>query len=209
MAKYPGFSQDFVNQVQNIKLLFDLGCITICKWSEGNLAAFLLTKPVMQFSYKDLSLIKIGNKPDAIEYDVQYDLSEMLEDIVNHKNRNEVISEFVKFLMIPLMVKLYEAFKDDNGRFKIVENESWFIFLRNLRLVSAHGIDMIWDEIKDYGTGQVFYDRKGDGKKIILDKSLKGQEFNLEQIGGFFTLIDLASYVYDFARQQLQNNTSI
>jgi hypothetical protein len=174
-----GFTPGFLNQLTNIRHSFMLSLAGCALLGDDEALSLLETKSV-----------------EADQYGMHgKDIVSLVRESRDSGSFSLLMREYILFLCRGLFIQLYEAFKGDKNRFNEVKGEDWFVFMGSVRHALAHGIDAFWGKIDDYGTGQVSYTRKCDGKTMVLDKSLRGQQMRLEHIGGLDTVFDLMECV--------------
>lgn len=190
-----GFTKGFLAQVTNIqnKLLLSLA-----------LAKLLMHKDVWNILEREY--YPIGDK----KFEFRNFSQALRQSEKPQEELNIQIDDYLKFTCRSLFINLYEAFKNDDERFKKVKGTNWFIFLANLRHSCAHGIDAIWN-INDYGSGEISYTRQIDGKKMVIDKAWDKQPMTFEQIGGWGTIYDLVDFIKNQVKEyvNLRDTNSI
>jgi hypothetical protein len=175
-----GFTKEFLSQVTNLKNSYLLSFATINLLNHDNVLTIL----------KEYHL-----KTGGLTFNFS-DISNLVQQSKQKKNKDfEILTwEYLMFSTRSLLLYLYEGFKNDEIRYEKVKEEDWFVFLANLRRSLAHGMDAIWD-IKDYGKSEIFYIRKNDNTKIIIDKEWDRTYIKLDQVGGWYTIIDIINFI--------------
>jgi len=175
-----GFTEQFCSQITNLKNSYLLSFAIVHLVSQDD-AVSILEKgsfTVGAYSFKFSNITNLVKKSK-----------------LSGNNDLEIMTwEYLMFSARILFINQYEAFKDDKARYSRVKDSDWFVFLANIRHSLAHGIDAVWD-IKDYGKKEIFYLRKCDGSKLILDKKWDKMPMKFDQIGGWETVLDLVLFV--------------
>jgi hypothetical protein len=155
----------------------------------------------------DPSIINQFEKVNTLTIDDTYELSflELISEVMKDPQKNA--NEFMHFHLRGIFIILYEAFKNDQIRYKAVSHENWFEFLWLLRNSMAHGIEADWGEIYPNRGDSFVYKRLSDGQEFILHKSLKGSPVDFKQFGGYVSCIDLLKQAKNFATEQCKKNS--
>ncbi|MCP4394491.1 MAG: hypothetical protein GY804_09540 [Alphaproteobacteria bacterium] len=182
-----GFTNDFQSQIINLKNSYLLSFATIDLISNDNVLNILENDSFKcsgyKFPFKQISNLIRKSK-------------------TNNNNDFKILSwEYLMFCTRSFFISAYEAFKKDQNRYDCVKELDWFIFLANIRHSVAHGINATWD-LKYYEKNEIFYTRKEDDKKIVINIELNGKPMKLEHFDGWLTIIDLLVFLEDYVKEQ-------
>ncbi len=211
-----GFSQEFLYQVKNIRIAFNLFIVSLCILKDKNfIKGFPGKYAVLGYDKENQNTMlflnsftdnPLGRQLLYPKSCVWYELDNFLEDFINSSQSNLYLDGYVKLNASSFITLMYESFKNDNKRYEEVKKEAWFVMLANLRHnITAHGIDMMWGEIKNYEIEKISYKRMFDEKEITIDTSLNGKGFEFDHIGGLITLLDMGEYIENFVLSKIND----
>jgi len=187
-----GFTKEFLSQIVNLKNSYLLSFATVGLLSHNDVVTILrhdhLKTGGFTFYFSDIASLIQKSKSNG------------------NKDFEILVWEYLMFSSRSLFLYLYEGFKNDNVRYEKVRDFDWFVFLANIRHSLAHGMDGIWN-INDHGKPEIFYLRNDDKKKIIIDKKWDETNMKFDQIGGWYTSIDLINFIEKEVNGYISNNT--
>jgi hypothetical protein len=125
------------------------------------------------------------------------------EHLAYARSEPNTADRFIWFVLRGALITLYEAFKEDNARFKGVENQDWFLLLASLRHSLSHGIEGKWRRIFCNDGDRLRFTRRCDGKEFVLSKNLIGQGIDFSTFGSLPTAMDLFPTAIEFAKNVL------